>query len=80
MNSSIYDNDWKVSKARELPTNENLETDIVIIGSGAGGGFSAEILAKSQLYSTDDLLNVYERSRITQSVIKKFNQLNREKK
>jgi len=41
---------------------------------------SAEILAKSQLYSTDDLLNVYERSRITQSVIKKFNQLNREKK
>jgi len=32
-------------------------------------------LAKSQFYSTDDVLNVYERSRITQSIVKRFNQL-----
>lgn len=41
---------------------------------------SAEIRAKSQFYSTDDVLNVYERSRITQSIIKRFNQLQGEKK
>jgi len=41
---------------------------------------SAEILAKSQFYSTNDVLNVYERSRITQSIIKRFNQLKVEKK
>lgn len=41
---------------------------------------SAEMLTKSQLYSTNDVLNVYERSRITQSIIKRFNQLKAEKK
>ena len=46
MNSSIYDKNWKVFKARELATNKLLETDVVVVGSGAGGGFSAEILAK----------------------------------
>ncbi len=41
---------------------------------------SAAILAKSQFYSPADVLNVYERSRITQSIVKRFNQLQSEKK
>ena len=39
----------------------------------------ADILAKSQFYSTNDILNVYERSRMTQSIVKRFNQLKGEK-
>ena len=46
MNSSVYDKHWKVFNARDLATNNILEADVVIVGSGAGGGFSAEILAK----------------------------------
>ena len=41
---------------------------------------SAAMLAKSQFYSPADVLNVYERSRITQSIVKRFNQLQSEKK
>ena len=41
---------------------------------------NTDILAKIQFYSTKDVLNVYERSRITQSIVKRFNQLKSEKK
>ncbi|MFT5522004.1 MAG: ribulose 1,5-bisphosphate synthetase/thiazole synthase, partial [Enterobacterales bacterium] len=49
MGSSIYSEQWSVFKARELPQNKILEADVVIIGSGAGGGITAEVLAKKGL-------------------------------
>ena len=49
MSSSIYTNLWKVLNARDYPEHTTLEADVVIIGSGAGGGFSAETLAQQGL-------------------------------
>ena len=49
MGSSIYSEQWSVFKARELPQNKILEADVVIIGSGAGGGITAEVLANKGL-------------------------------
>ena len=40
---------WKVIDAANLASDRSMEADVVIIGSGAGGGVSAEILAKSGL-------------------------------
>ena len=40
---------WKVIDAATLTSDRSMEADVVIIGSGAGGGVSAEILAKSGL-------------------------------
>ena len=40
---------WKHIDASRLAADQNLEADVVIIGSGAGGGNSAEILAQSGL-------------------------------
>lgn len=40
---------WKTLDASQLTQSQNLHGDIVIIGSGAGGGTSAEILAKAGL-------------------------------
>lgn len=41
---------WKVIDAATITSDLTMEADVVIIGSGAGGGVSAEILAKSGLY------------------------------
>lgn len=41
--------DWKVVDAARLEKDQDAEADVVIVGSGAGGGISAEILAKSGL-------------------------------
>lgn len=40
---------WKVIDAATLDGNRTLEADVVVIGSGAGGGVTAEILALSGL-------------------------------
>ncbi|MED5492103.1 MAG: GMC family oxidoreductase [Pseudomonadota bacterium] len=40
---------WQVIDARELDSERELEADVIIIGTGAGGGTSAEILANAGL-------------------------------
>ena len=40
---------WKIVDAATLAQDRRLEADVVIVGSGAGGGVSAEILARSGL-------------------------------
>lgn len=40
---------WRVIDASLLEHDRTLEADVVIVGSGAGGGISAEILARSGL-------------------------------
>lgn len=40
---------WKLRSAAEFANDTVLEADVLIIGSGAGGGTSAEILAKAGL-------------------------------
>jgi len=40
---------WKVIDCAGLASDRVMEADVVIVGSGAGGGVSAEILAKSGL-------------------------------
>lgn len=40
---------WKVTDASKLTANQTLTADVVIIGTGAGGGITAEMLALSGL-------------------------------
>ncbi|WP_022963554.1 GMC family oxidoreductase [Halopseudomonas pelagia] len=40
---------WQVIDASELETDRSFEADVIIIGTGAGGGTSAEILANAGL-------------------------------
>jgi choline dehydrogenase-like flavoprotein len=40
---------WRVIDAASVQSDRTMEADVVIIGSGAGGGVTAEILAKSGL-------------------------------
>lgn len=40
---------WKVTDGATLTENQTAEADVVIVGTGAGGGTTAEILAKSGL-------------------------------
>ena len=42
-------NGWKVHNASRLEHNKIIETDVVIVGTGAGGGTTAEILASAGL-------------------------------
>lgn len=43
------ENGWKILDAATFPTDKTLEADVVVIGTGAGGGTTAEILARSGL-------------------------------
>ena len=40
---------WRVTDASTLHVDRTLEADVVIIGSGAGGGITAELLARAGL-------------------------------
>ena len=40
---------WKVTDASTLQKNQTLEADVVIVGTGAGGGTAAEILSQAGL-------------------------------
>ena len=40
---------WKVIDAAAATRDQDLEFDVVVIGSGAGGGVTAEILAEAGL-------------------------------
>ena len=40
---------WRVIDASALSQDQSLETDVVIVGTGAGGGISAEILTRAGL-------------------------------
>jgi choline dehydrogenase-like flavoprotein len=40
---------WKVLDCASMTSDRSMEADVIIIGSGAGGGVTAEILAKSGL-------------------------------
>ncbi|SFL85947.1 GMC family oxidoreductase [Marinobacter zhejiangensis] len=40
---------WNVTDAATLTENQTLEADVVVIGTGAGGGTTAEILARTGL-------------------------------
>jgi choline dehydrogenase-like flavoprotein len=40
---------WRVTDCAQLQADQTLEADVVIVGSGAGGGVTAEILALSGL-------------------------------
>ena len=40
---------WAHINAGQLTENQTLEADVVIVGSGAGGGTAAEILTKAGL-------------------------------
>jgi choline dehydrogenase-like flavoprotein len=41
---------WRVTDASRLPGDMQIETDIVIVGTGAGGGTAAEIFANAGLH------------------------------
>ncbi len=43
------DNGWDVIDGRTITDNRTLEADVIIVGSGAGGGVSAEILSQRGL-------------------------------
>ena len=47
--SAGFKQGWKHLDASQLTADKTLETDVVIIGSGAGGGNTAEILAEAGL-------------------------------
>ena len=40
---------WDITNATELKTSLELEADVVIVGTGAGGGTAAETLSKAGL-------------------------------
>lgn len=40
---------WKVTDAATLAENQTLEADVVVVGTGAGGGTTADILARAGL-------------------------------
>jgi choline dehydrogenase-like flavoprotein len=40
---------WDITDAAQLQTNQTIEADVIIIGTGAGGGVSAEVLSQAGL-------------------------------
>lgn len=46
MKTILTHDEWQVQNARDLIPTATLEADVVVIGTGAGGGISAEVLAQ----------------------------------
>jgi len=46
---AMHDEKWQVTDAARLVNDESWETDVAIIGTGAGGGIAAEILSQAGL-------------------------------
>ena len=43
------DENWKMQDCAQLSSNQTVEADVVIIGTGAGGGVSAEVFSQAGL-------------------------------
>ncbi|QGX40446.1 GMC family oxidoreductase [Permianibacter aggregans] len=46
-NADQFDSGWPVHNGEQLQGEQNFSADVIIIGSGAGGGISAEILSNA---------------------------------
>lgn len=63
---------WKIRDASAIERNETLEADVVIVGSGAGGGTAAEILSAAGL----QVLMIEEGALFTSSDFKALDEFN----
>src|SRR3546814_10587419 len=63
---------WKIRDASAIDRDETIEADVVIVGSGAGGGTAAEILSAAGL----QVLMIEEGALYTSSDFKALDEFN----